>query len=140
MNDKEIMDQIKRHEGYRETVYFDSVGVPTVGYGHALLPGSRIPAVVADILFEQDYNDASKDYTLLALRWGFNDINTVRRGIIINMLFNMGMARVTKFQRMLTALQMGKYDKAADEMLDSRWAKQVGKRADELADLMRKGE
>ena len=140
MNDKDIMEQIKHHEGYRETVYFDSVGVPTVGYGHALLEGSRVPAVVADILFEQDYNDASKDYTLLALRWGFNDIDTVRRGIIINMLFNMGMSRVSKFQKMLTALQMGEYDKAADEMLDSRWATQVGKRADELADLMRKGE
>jgi lysozyme len=138
MNDKEIMDEIKRHEGYSDTVYYDSVGVPTVGYGHALLQGSKIPAVVADLLFEQDFNIAKKDYEILANRWGL-DISPVRRAVLINMLFNMGMARVSKFQKMLTALQEKNFDKAADEMLDSRWATQVGRRADELAKTMREG-
>lgn len=138
MNDKEVMDQIKRHEGYRETVYYDSVGVPTVGYGHALLEGSRVPAIVADILFEQDFNDAVKDYTILTNRWGL-DLNPVRRCVIIDMLFNLGMARLAKFQKFLGALQEKNYDKAADEMLDSKWATQVGKRADELAKKMREG-
>lgn len=138
MNDKEIMDEIKRHEGYSDTVYFDSIGVPTVGYGHALLQGSKIPAVVADLLFEQDFNIAKGDYELLANRWGL-DLDPVRRGILINMLFNMGMARVSKFKKMLTALQSKDYSRAADEMLDSRWATQVGKRADELANTMKYG-
>jgi len=138
MNDKDIMDEIKKHEGYSDTVYIDSVGVPTVGYGHALLHGSKIPAVVADLLFEQDFNIAIKDYTILSNRWGI-ELNPVRRGIIVNMLFNMGMTRVSKFQNMLTALLSKNYDKAADEMLNSRWATQVGKRADELANKMREG-
>ena len=132
------MEQIKRHEGYRDTVYYDSVGVPTVGYGHALLEGSRVPAVVADILFEQDFNDAVKDYTILANRWGL-DLNPVRRGVMLDMLFNLGVSRLVKFQKFLTALQVKNYDKAADEMLDSKWATQVGKRAEKLSEMMRRG-
>ena len=138
MNDKEVMEQIKRHEGYRDTVYYDSVGVPTVGYGHALLEGSRVPAVVADILFEQDFNDAVKAYTILANRWGL-DLNPVRRGVMLDMLFNLGVSRLVKFQKFLTALQVKNYDKAADEMLDSKWATQVGKRAEKLSEMMRRG-
>jgi len=138
MNDKEVMEQIKKHEGYRETVYYDSVGVPTVGYGHALLEGSRVPAVVADILFEQDFNDAVKDYTILANRWGL-ELNPVRRGVMLDMLFNLGVSRLVKFQKFLTALQVKNYDKAADEMLDSKWATQVGKRAEKLSEMMRRG-
>ena len=138
MNDKEVMEQIKKHEGYRETVYYDSVGVPTVGYGHALLEGSRVPAVVADILFEQDFNDAVKDYTILANRWVL-DLNPVRRGVMLDMLFNLGVSRLVKFQKFLTALQVKNYDKAADEMLDSKWATQVGKRAEKLSEMMRRG-
>ena len=132
------MEQIKRHEGYRDTVYYDSVGVPTVGYGHALLEGSRVPAVVADILFEQDFNDAVKDYTILANRWGL-ELNPVRRGVMLDMLFNLGVSRLVKFQKFLTALQVKNYDKAADEMLDSKWATQVGKRAEKLSEMMRRG-
>ena len=138
MNDNNIRTEIKKHEGYSATVYVDSVGVPTVGYGHALLQGSKIPHMVAELLFDQDFDIAVKDYEILTLRWSIN-LDPVRRGVLVNMLFNMGMSRVSKFQKMLTVLQAGDYDKAADEMLDSRWATQVGKRADELAKIMRNG-
>ena len=138
MNDNDIRTDIKRHEGYSDAVYVDSVGVPTVGYGHALLQGSKIPHMVAELLFDQDFDIAVKDYEILTLRWSIN-LDPVRRGVLVNMLFNMGMSRVSKFQKMLTALQAGDYGKAADEMLDSRWATQVGKRADELAKIMRNG-
>jgi len=139
MNDKEIMDMIKSHEGYREKVYFDSVGVPTGGYGHAFLEGSRIPGIVADILFEEDYKSAMSDYEILAKRHGL-ELNNVRRGVIIDMLFNMGIVRVHKFRKMLLALSIGDWSKAALEMLDSKWARQVGNRSTYLAELMRKGE
>jgi lysozyme len=136
MNDKEIMDLIKEHEGYREEVYFDSVGVPTAGYGHAFLEGSRIPAVVADILFEEDFKTAKIDYEMLANRHEL-ELDNDRRGVIINMLFNMGIVRVQKFKKMLAALSVKDWDRAADEMLDSKWARQVGKRATHLAKIMR---
>lgn len=138
MNEKEIMDMIKRHEGYRDRVYIDSVGVPTAGYGHAFLQGSPVPAVVCDILFEEDFKAAKIDYEMLANR---NDLelSPVRRAVILNMLFNMGLAKVMKFKKMLTALQNHAWGLAADEMLDSKWAKQVGHRSEELAEMMRNG-
>lgn len=138
MNDKEIKEEIKRHEGYREIVYIDSVGVPTGGYGHAFLNGSRLPPVVCDLLFEQDYDIAAMDYELLSNRNGL-DLDPVRRGVLINMLFNMGIVRVGKFKKMLAALSNKDWDRAADEMLDSKWAGQVGKRSTYLAETMRKG-
>ena len=65
MNDKDIQEMIKRHEGYRDRVYMDSVGVPTGGYGHAFLNGSPLPAMVCDLLFQQDYDIAVRDYEIL---------------------------------------------------------------------------
>ena len=139
MNDKDIMDMIKRHEGYRDRVYLDSLGIPTGGYGHAFLDGSPLPGVVCDILFEEDFKIAKKDYEILANRYSLN-LNSTRSGVLIDMLFNMGITRVLGFKKMLSALATGEWDRAADEMENSKWARQVGKRSTYLAELMRKGE
>lgn len=138
MKDKDVKEMIKRHEGYREKVYMDSVGVPTGGYGHAFLDGSPLPALVCELLFEQDYATAVKDYEILANREGL-DLDNTRRAVLINMLFNMGIVRVSKFKKMLSALATKQWGLAADEMLNSKWASQVGHRAKELSDIMRKG-
>jgi lysozyme len=138
-DEKKLKDEIKHHEGYREKVYIDSVGVPTGGYGHAFLNGSRLPAIVCEMLFEQDFNIAKQDYEFLANRHGL-DLDPVRRGVIINLLFNMGIVRVQKFVKMLAALSNKAWGLAADEMLDSKWAKQVGKRSTYLAEKMRNGQ
>lgn len=139
MNDeKTLKEEIKHHEGYRENVYVDTVGIPTGGYGHAFLNGSPLPAIVCDLLFEQDFGIAKQDYAFLALREGL-DLDPVRQGVIINMLFNMGIVRVQKFRKMLMALSNKEWDRAADEMLDSKWAGQVGKRSTYLAEKMRNG-
>jgi len=138
MNDKELADDIKKHEGFRDTVYLDTVGVATVGYGHALHEGSRIPHLVADLLFEQDFNDAKKDYEILANREGLC-LTPLRKGVLINMLFNMGLRRVMGFKKMLAALQADNWGEAATQMLDSKWAHQVGPRAKDLAEKMRRG-
>jgi lysozyme len=139
MTEKEIMDLIKKHEGYREEVYFDSVGIPTAGYGHAFLKGSKIPAVVADILFEEDFKTAKIDCEILVNREGLGSLSAARRCVLINMLFNMGLTRVSKFKKMLAAISNRSWGLAADEMLDSKWARQVGHRAEELAEMMRNG-
>ena len=57
--------------------------------------------------------------------------------VIVEMVFNPGRARLLGFVKMLTALERGDYSTAADEMLDSRWHRQVGKRAEEMAERMR---
>jgi lysozyme len=139
MNDEDIKKQIKQHEGYREQVYYDTVGVPTGGYGHAFLNGSRLPQSVCDILFECDYQSSVRSFKMFASQYGL-DLNDVRRGILINMFFNMGYYRVIQFKKMILALQRKDWDLAADEMMDSKWYRQVGYRGIELVKLMRKGE
>ena len=69
-----------------------------------------------------------------------NDLDAVRQLILMDMAFNMGVPRLCKFKRMWGAIHDHKFDDAGREMLDSRWAKQVGSRATKLSDAMRKGE
>jgi lysozyme len=56
------------------------------------------------------------------------------------MVFNLGMTGFTKFKKTIAAIEDGDFDKAAEEMVDSRWTSQVGYRAYELADQMKSGE
>jgi lysozyme len=93
---------------------------------------------VADILFEEDFRTAKLDYEMLANRYAFS-LNNTRRGVLINMLFNMGLPKVMKFKKMLAAISDSAWNRASAEMLNSKWARQVGKRSTYLAGLMRKG-
>lgn len=135
MSNYETKKMIKRHEGFSNEIYIDTMGIPTVGYGHALHTGSTIPTYICDILFEQDYKNTLNDYDKLNLK-----LDPIRKGIIINMLFNLGLSRFCKFKRMISALRNHDYNLAAIEMKDSKWFTQVGLRAKELHNLMISGE
>ena len=134
MTDDEIKEMIQRHEGYRPFVYYDSLGFPTAGYGHAFLPNSPISHDVAMALFEDDFCRAKKDYDKLKL-----DLDPVRRGVVLDMLFNLGLTRFRGFQKTIDALKKGDYEVAADEMLHSKLATQERGRADHLVKMMREG-
>lgn len=133
-----IKEMIKRHEGFRDRVYVDSVGVLTVGYGHALLPGSKVSQAVCDLLFEADFRNAYVGAVELCNDHGVV-LGTTRLCVIIDMCFNLGPDRLRKFKKMWAALQQHDYSGAAAEMLDSKWATQVGKRAHELSAIMATG-
>jgi len=132
-------DMIKKHEGFSETIYTDTKGILTVGYGHALLEGSKIRRTIADLLFAGDYAAAKTDYDRLCKNHNIPELNDAREAVLIDMLFNLGYPRLTQFKRMIAALQEKNFGAAAKEMLDSKWAIQVKGRADELAEIMRKG-
>lgn len=134
MTDAEIVNMIKRHEGGPGPVYRDSVGILTCGYGHALHEGSFVPIEAANAFFESDFKTVLENYESL----GF-DLDPVRRAVIIDMLFNLGITKFMGFKRMISALRRRDFMTAKNEMLDSRWAKQVGKRATELAAMMETG-
>lgn len=136
MDDDAIKEMIQRHEGFRDTIYEDTVGVLTVGWGHALHEGSRFPEEACQMLFDMDFDIILDDYEQL----GLPELDDVRRGVLLDMLFNLGRPRLLKFKNMLAAIEEGDYDRAADEMLDSLWANQVGNRASELSEMMRTGE
>ena len=139
MNIAETKKMIKRHEGFRSTVYKDSLGYLTGGYGHAFLEGSPISDTVAYMLFEEDYKQASSDFDAFCKKYNLT-LDSTRQSVLIDMLFNMGLTKVLKFKKMIAALQECDYKKASIEMLDSLWAKQVGQRAFELSELMNRGD
>ena len=130
----ETLEQmLERHEGYKPTIYVDSVGVETVGIGHNLhKPLTR--AAILHIL-RDDIADATNE-CLHAFPW-FADLTPARKDVLINMCFNLGLSRLSKFVKFLKAMELGQYETAANEMLDSLWAKQVKGRAIELANIIR---
>ncbi len=132
----DIFDQLRRDEGLRLHPYQDTVGKTTIGYGRNLTD-KGISEREADFLLANDVKDFSE---LLDshLPW-FQAIDSVRQGAIVNMAFNMGFKHLEEFPAMLGAVAQGDWEKAAMEMLDSKWRQEVGARAVRLAQQMHTG-
>lgn len=124
---------IERHEGNNPVAYPDSLGVWTVGVGHNL--SHPLSQAAIQQIFNDDLTEATND-CLHAFPW-FADLTQPRQAALIDMCFNLGLSRLKGFKKFLSAMEQGNYETAATEMLDSLWAKQVGVRAVELAQLMR---
>ncbi len=129
-------EMLKRHEGLRLSPYIDSVGVQTIGYGHNLQRPFSIKAMEQQ--FQDDLAGVHND-CLHAFPW-FADLSEARQWAVKNMCFNMGLPRLLGFKKFLQAMELGDYETAAREALDSLWAKQVKGRALELAQLIRGAE
>jgi len=134
-----LIKSIKRNEGFRDRVYLDSENKLTCGWGHYLWVGSKVPLVACEEFFKQDLADAVSSFRTIQsyLR---RQLNPARARIITEMIFNMNLAKVLKFQKMWMAIELRDFDTAAKEMLNSKWAEQTKGRAIELAEIMRKGE
>jgi len=130
-----LLPRIKRHEGLNLFVYQDTQGHDTLGYGHLLSRG--ITPAAAEFILHEDISSAYQQARMLR---GFDGLQPARQAVLVEMVFNMGYARVKMFRKMLAALAEKDYKRAAREMLNSRWAAQVGYRAQELAEQMEKGE
>lgn len=116
--------------------YSDTEGHLTVGYGHLIENG--ISEAVADKLLREDILLAEADAQSL-LGKSYRLLNRPRQAVLVNMAFNLGLPRLKQFKHMIQEIELGEYASAAREMLDSKWAKQVGDRAIELAKQMRTG-
>lgn len=117
------------------TLYKDSEGYYTIGYGRLLeekLSGG-ISEGEARYLLTNDI-DSCKRQVINSFSYYYSAPEPVQRGII-NMCFNLGLPRLKKFVKMHRALGIGDYTTAAKEALDSKWAGQVGDRAQRIADL-----
>ena len=131
-----LEEQLIRHEGYRQFPYKCSAGVLTVAIGRNL-KDRGISEDEAKYMLHNDITICKQELNLLYPI--VNRLNEARHNVLINMCFNIGIVRLGKFKRMWAALEVGNYNEAARQMMDSRWATQVGKRADELAGIMEKG-
>ena len=131
-----VFGELKLDEGCRKKPYVDTAGVMTVGYGRNL-QDTGIRQDEAEYLLWNDLRFAW-DGLIRAYPW-VQALNDARQEVLINMAVNLGLTRLGQFKKMLNALRASDWERAADEMLDSKWATQVGKRAERLAAQMRDG-
>jgi len=125
-----LREQLIRDEDNKQFVYTDSVGVPTIGVGRNLL-AKGLSALEREFLLHNDIAEHTLEIWQ-NIPWA-SQLDEVRLEVLINMSFNLGTAGLMKFAKFLAALKAKQYDVAAREMLDSKWAAQVGPRATRLS-------
>lgn len=134
-----LREQLERHEGIKYFPYKDTEGILTIGIGHNLEAGP-LPRSIIDLLFDYDLRNAQSD----AMRWLgssiFYALDNIRKRVVIDMSFNLGYHRLLGFRKCRKAIVAGDFDKAADEMVDSKWYAQVGTRGKTLERMMRTGQ
>jgi len=141
MDKFKLREQLKIDEGVKLTVYLDSVGLPTVGVGHLVLNkdklklGDTITMERCDSLLESDMNVSLQNCGKLFPKFEVMPENIQQ--VIANMMFNMGLYRLSGFKKFIAALLAKNYSLAADEMKNSKWYTQVGKRAQRLEKKIR---
>ena len=133
-----LIEQLKRHEGVRTHAYQCTANMTTVGVGRNIDEDGGLGLSIDEIEFLLANDIRRCKQELIALPW-FPEIDSVRQDALINLCFNLGMTRLLGFKNALTAMSVGDYDLAADEFMDSRWAKQVGSRANEVCEMIRSG-
>lgn len=134
---KIAVEMLKRHEGLRLRPYKCTAGKLTIGYGRNLEDVGVSEREALQML----KHDVDSCQGLLTARYDwFDSLDSARKVVCINMAFNLGMRGFHGFKNMRKALEEKDYKRASIEMLDSKWAKQVGYRANELAEVMRSGE
>ena len=136
MTDRDALRvQIIAHEGLRLKPYTDTVGKLTIGCGRNL-SDVGITYDEAMVLLDHDLDTAINDCA--SFPW-FLALDPVRQRVVVDMRFNLGPTKLRGFARTLKAISDKRYGDAADAMLASKWAKQVGRRAQRLARMMRTG-
>ena len=144
MNLENLRDQLEVDEGVRYNIYLDHLGYPTFGIGHLVISndpesgqavGTSVSKERVGECFEQDVLSVIKDCH--KLYDDFDELPEEAQQIIANMMFNMGYTRLSKFRGMKRGVDARNWNAAADEMVDSRWYRQVTKRANRLVQRMR---
>ena len=132
MNMDRLLQSVKKHAGYRNKVYLDTLGKRTVGVGHLCVEDfwednkEYSEEMLMNILKDDLKNAIQGAERLLK---GCRILDSLAKEIIIEMVFQLGETGVSKFKNMIKALKIPDYQTAAIEMLDSRWAKQTPERA-----------
>lgn len=131
-----LKQQIKLHEGVEYRVYEDTQGILTIGVGRNL-EDRGLSEDEVDYLLNNDIKICVEELKR-SFDW-YEDLGDIRKRVLVDMVFNLGMPRLKGFVKMLEAIESGAWEAAAEEMLDSTWARQVGSRADRLSEMMETG-
>tara|TARA_B100000900_G_C20451618_1_gene663393 strand:+ start:106 stop:558 length:453 start_codon:yes stop_codon:yes gene_type:complete len=139
-----LRKQLEIDEGIVNEIYNDHLGYPTFGIGHLITEddpeeGLPVGTPVSEERIQQAF-ESDIEWVLADCKKLYNNFESLpeeAQQIIANMMFNLGYPRLSKFKGMRAGVEDENWEAAADEMLDSRWARQVGARAERLSDRMR---
>ena len=143
MDIDQLRETLKVDEGVKNEIYLDHLGLPTRGIGHLITEddpehgldvGTHIDDERVNELFDQDVQVTLGECRLLYN--DFDDLPEEAQQIIANMMFNMGRPRLSRFHKMKQAVDGRDWIEAGNQMMDSRWYKQVTTRADRLVRRM----
>lgn len=143
MNIEQVQKQLEIDEGVVYKIYTDHLGYPTFGIGHLITKndpefeepvGTPVSKERVDSVFAIDIKIAEDECCVLYPFW--EELPEEVQEILVNMMFNLGRPRLTKFKKMNAALEMGDWKTAAVEGRDSRWYHQVGNRSERLMTRM----
>jgi lysozyme len=130
---KSIEEQLIDHEGFEAKVYHCPAGKLTVGVGRNL-EDKGITREEALYLLRNDIKECESD--LNTIFDDFKGLDDIRKNVLIDMRFNLGPNRFRQFKKMIEAVRQKDFQQAAEEMKDSNWYRQVGKRAENLCEMM----
>ena len=141
MNINQLSEQLKIDEGVKYEVYLDHLGYKTFGIGHLVVAGDdEYGADVGHPVSEERVNAVFDEDVVKYIEESkkvfpnLEELPEEAQQVIVNMCFNMGAPRLSGFKKFIAAVNDGNWSTAAVEMMDSRWAKQVGARAERLRD------
>jgi lysozyme len=126
--------QLPIDEGVRDKPYRDTVGKMTIGVGRNL---DDVGLSKSEIYFLLDNDIAAAEESARSILDNFDSLSDARKAVVVNMAFNLGRSRMAGFTNTMQAIREGRWNDAADGMLSSKWAQQVGARAIRLAQSMR---
>ncbi len=131
-----LTGMLEEEEGYRAMPYRCTGGKLTIGIGRNL----EDRGITKEEAYHLLHNDVQIELKQLKERLSFFDkLDPIRQIVLVDMAFNLGITRLLGFKKTLAFIAKGDYIAAAKEMLDSAWARQVGRRANRLSEMMRSG-
>ena len=144
MNIAKLRVDLELDEGIKHEVYLDHLGLKTVGVGHLcredepefeMEVGTPVSDERVQLLFERDIDSVRVD--CIKLYPDFDSLPDDAKLILANMMFNLGLPRLSKFKLMKAAVDAGDWEEAANQMEQSKWYRQVPNRAERLCNRMR---
>lgn len=136
----ELIRQLKADEGVKPCVYKDHLGYDTIGVGRLVdsrKPGAGLRSYEIDFLLQNDIDDRIDQLTR-RLPW-FQNLDDARKGVLLNMAFQLGTDGLLDFKNTLKLIEQGNYQAASDALLQSKWATQTPARAQRMAKQMASG-
>ena len=131
----DLIESIKKHEGYVASVYKDSLGIDTIGYGFAI-KDLQLDEDICDMILERKLKDLN-DSIKIKFDW-YKYMPPEIKNIVTEMCYQLGVTGFSKFRKTIAYLQNKEWKNASIEMLVSRWAKQTPNRAKEMSNRVKK--